>query len=149
MKKWTQISCIYRCLFKVKKWFPILGGIGEGQRKCEYQQSAGQVENSWGHIFRIEKIRVWQILMFSPVIFIEWIFYTGLLTVLAWRGEISLAWRQNLYTYIAVGLGIKKISFPFSVHHSSYNTRLLSTKGESAISLMQWRTCTNVLRRAI
>jgi hypothetical protein len=70
-----------------------------------------------------------------PVISIEWILYTGLLPVLAWRGEISLVAPKSIY--IAAGLGIKKISFPFSVHHSSYNTRLLSTKGESAISLMQ------------
>jgi hypothetical protein len=71
----------------------------------------------------------------GPVISIEWILYTGLLPVLALRGEISLVAPKSIY--IAAGLGIKKISFPFSVHHSSYNTRLLSTKGESAISLMQ------------
>jgi hypothetical protein len=70
-----------------------------------------------------------------PVISIEWILYTGLLPVLAWRGEISLVAPKSVY--IAAGLGIKKISFSFSGHHSSYNTRLLSTKGESAISLMQ------------
>jgi hypothetical protein len=63
------------------------------------------------------------------------------------RGNITSG--AKIYIYIAAGLDIKKMSFPFSVHHSSYNTRLLSTKGESAISLMQWRTCTNVLRRAI
>jgi hypothetical protein len=71
----------------------------------------------------------------GPVISIEWILYTGLYTVLAWRGEISLVAPKSIY--IAAGLGIKKISFPFSVHHSSYNTRRLSTKGDSAISLMQ------------
>jgi hypothetical protein len=71
----------------------------------------------------------------KPVISIEWILYRGLLPVLAWRGEISLVAPKSLY--IAAGLGIKKISFPFSVHHSSYNTRRLSSKGESAISLMQ------------
>jgi hypothetical protein len=64
------------------------------------------------------------------------------------RGNITSGAKIYIYS-IAAGLGIKKISFPFSVHHSSYNTRLLSTKGESAISLTQWRTCTNVLRRAI
>jgi hypothetical protein len=74
----------------------------------------------------------------GPVISIERILYGG---------EISLVPPKSIY--IAAGLGIKKISFPFSVHHSSYNTRLLSTKGESTISLMQRRTCTNVLRRAI
>jgi hypothetical protein len=83
----------------------------------------------------------------SDLYTVEWILYTGLLPVLAWRGEISLVAPKSIY--IAAGLGIKKISFPFSVHHSPYNTRLLSTKGESAISLMQCRTCTNVLRRAI
>jgi hypothetical protein len=70
-----------------------------------------------------------------PVISIEWILYTGLLPGLAWRGEISPVAPKSIY--IAAGMGIKKISFPFSVHHSSYNTRLLSTKGESAISMMQ------------
>jgi hypothetical protein len=69
------------------------------------------------------------------VISIEWILYTGLLPVLAWTGETSLVAPKSIY--IAAGLGIKKISLPFSVHHSSYNTRLLSTKSESAISLMQ------------
>jgi hypothetical protein len=71
----------------------------------------------------------------GTVISIEWILYTGLLPVLAWRGEISLVAPNS--KYIAASLSIKKISFPFSVHHSSYNTRRLSTKGESAISLMQ------------
>jgi hypothetical protein len=70
----------------------------------------------------------------TAVISIEWILYTGLLHA-RWRGEISLVAPKSIY--IAAGLGIKKISFPFSVHHSSYNTRLFSTKGESAISLMQ------------
>jgi hypothetical protein len=65
----------------------------------------------------------------------EWILYTGLLPVLAWRGEISQVAPKSIY--IAAGLGIKKISFPFSFHHSPYNTGRLSTKGESAISLMQ------------
>jgi hypothetical protein len=46
-----------------------------------------------------------------------------LLPVLEWRGEISL-YVAPKYIDTAPGLGIKKISFPFSVHHSSYNTRL-------------------------
>jgi hypothetical protein len=73
--------------------------------------------------------------MAAAVISNEWILYTGLLPVLTWRGEISLVAPKSIY--ITAGLGIKKISFSFSVHHSSYNTRLLSTKGESAISPMQ------------
>jgi hypothetical protein len=73
--------------------------------------------------------------VYNPSISIEWILYTGRLPVLAWReGNIA---RSAKYIYIAAGLGNKKISFPFSPHHSSYNTRRLSTKGESAISLMQ------------
>jgi hypothetical protein len=47
----------------------------------------------------------------ESVISLEWILYIGLLSVLAWRGEISLVAPKSLY--IAAGLGIKKISFPF------------------------------------
>jgi hypothetical protein len=54
---------------------------------------------------------------------------------------------RQIYIYIAAGLGNKKISFPSSPHHPSYNKRWLSIKGASAISPMQWRTCINVLRR--
>jgi hypothetical protein len=74
---------------------------------------------------------------------IEWILYAGLLPVLAWRGG-NIA-RSAKSIYIAAGLGNKKIRFPFSPHHPSYNKRWLSTKGASAISPMQWRTWINVL----
>jgi hypothetical protein len=77
---------------------------------------------------------------------IEWILYTGLLPVLAWReGNIARSAKSILYIYIyciAAGLGNKKISFPFSPQHPSYIKRWLSTKGASAISPMQWRTWT-------
>jgi hypothetical protein len=66
---------------------------------------------------------------------IEWILYPGLLPVLAWRGG-NIA-RSAKSIYIAAGLGNKKISFPFSPHHPSYNKRWLSSKGMSAILPMQ------------
>jgi hypothetical protein len=50
-----------------------------------------------------------------PSISMEWILYTCLLPVPAWReGNIVLSAKS---IYIAAGLGNKKISFPFPPHH--------------------------------
>jgi hypothetical protein len=113
---WRKISCM-----------PFFHSI------AEYQTNFWVLESAIGLVSPI-----------MPTISIEWILYTGLLPVLAWReGNIA---RSAKSIYIAACLGNKKISFPFSPHHPSYNKIWLSTKGASAISLMQWRTWINVLR---
>jgi hypothetical protein len=45
--------------------------------------------------------------------------------VTAWTEETSLVTPHSI-SYIAAGLGNKKISFPFCPHHSSYDKRRLS-----------------------